>query len=89
MTAKLKKPRALKMQRNADFQVHVDAVAECDEWQVKLEDDDRSYQCGRTVRVPALCFDESDAKAIRKLAAWLEDAAQWMESKPLATKAKR
>ena len=85
--AKLKKPRPLNMQRNANFQVYF-SVAECDEWQVKLEDDDRHYQCGRTVCVPALCFDEADAKAIRKLAAWLEDAAQWVESKPLATKAK-
>lgn len=76
----------MRLQRNADIAVHLDAVAECDQWEVKLDECDKTYQCGRTVRVPAVTFDEADAKAIRKLAAWLKEAAAWVESKPLAAK---
>lgn len=85
------KPRPIELSRNADLSVHLPPEAlhaACDQWECDM-DGSGTYQCGRTVRVPALMFDEGDAKRIRKLAAWLEDAAAWVESKPLAAKAKR
>lgn len=82
------KPRPITLSRNADVTVHLppDSLqAACDQWECDM-DGSGSYQFGRTVRVPALMFDEGDAKTIRKLAAWLEEAAAWVESKPLASK---
>lgn len=86
---KASKPKRLVMQRHADWQTHIEAAAECDRWEVSLDGNGRKYECGRTVRVPALCFDEHGAKAMRRLAAWLEQAAAWAESGEPAAKPRR
>lgn len=77
------KPRSIDLSANVDYSPHNDAV--CDQWECDIEGDG-AYSFGRTVRVPSVIFDEGDAKRIRKLAAWLEEAAAWVESKPLAAK---
>ena len=80
----MRKPRSMDVTRNAcepDGKHH----ASCDEW---LCDPDGQgwHACGRTVTVPAVVFDESDGKQLRRLAEWLQGAADWVESKPLAGK---
>lgn len=81
-----RKPRVMDLSASVDDSPT--GRAECDQWECDIEGDG-TYVCGRTIRVPAVIFDEGDAKRIRKLAAWLEEAAAWVESKPLSAKAKR
>jgi hypothetical protein len=79
------KPRPLDLTRNADAEAHpslgdlMPQRAECDQWECDM-DGSGTYECGRTVRVPCVVFDEGDAKKIRKLAEWLQMAATWVES---------
>lgn len=80
----MRKPRSMDLTRNACEPDDTHRAA-CDEWTCDIEGDG-TYTCGRTVRVPAVVFDESDGKQIRKLADWLLGAADWVESKPLAPK---
>ena len=84
----VRKPRPLNLTRNAcDPPVAAGDShhASCDEWECDI-DGEGSYACGRTVAVPAVVFDESDGKQLRRLAEWLQGAADWVESKPLAGK---
>jgi hypothetical protein len=77
-----RKPRPLDLTRNADAEAHPQLGkpehAECDQGGCDMEGSGR-YECGRTVRVPCVVFDESDGKKIRKLAEWLQAAAAWVE----------
>ena len=43
------------------------------------------YECGTAIEIEGLAFDEGDAAEIRRLAAWLTQAAQWLESKSRVT----
>ncbi|NDC55122.1 MAG: hypothetical protein EBZ74_12860, partial [Planctomycetia bacterium] len=77
--ASSRKPRPLDLTPNADISidprgVSLDQAAQCDQWECDM-DGSGTYECGRTVRVPAVVFDEGDAKKIRKLAEWLQMAA--------------
>lgn len=80
---KASKPKPLRMRRNMRFPhdpLSANA-ATCTQWSVKLEDDDRTAECGKSVEVELLCFDEGDGRQLRKLAAWLLEAAKWVEAK--------
>jgi hypothetical protein len=81
--SKVSKPRPLRMARNMRFPGDPlsPAAAYCTKWSVKLEDDDETHECGKAVEVELLCFDEGDGKQLRKLAAWLLEAAKWVEAK--------
>ena len=80
---KASKPKPLRMRRN--MRVPYDPLspnaATCTQWSVKLEDDDETHECGKCVEVELLCFDEGDGKQLCKLAAWLLDAAKWLDAK--------
>lgn len=80
---KVSKPRPLRMQRNMRYLHHlvVPYAATCTQWSVKLNDTDRTAECGKCVEVEMLCFDEGDGKQLRRLAAWLLEAAKWVEAK--------
>ena len=79
---KVSKPRPLRMSRNMRHYVTLSpAAANCTQWSVKLQDDDETHECGKCVEVELLCFDEGDGKQLRKLAAWLLEAAKWLEAK--------
>jgi hypothetical protein len=66
------KPQDLKL-RNA---VVEGEKAECQQWSVV-----GGGECGRSVFLPAMMFDEGDARDMRRLAAWLEKAAAWVEER--------
>lgn len=72
------KPTALSLIRNLN-QDNPSTSAECTAWSIDLSDDQEGVECGRCVELPALCFDEGDGPEIRKLAAWLEQSARWIE----------
>jgi hypothetical protein len=79
--SKVSKPRPLRMSRNMRQYVTLSsAAASCTQWSVKLQDDDETHECGKSVEVELLCFDEGDGKQLRKLAAWLLEAAAWLEA---------
>lgn len=83
-TQKVSKPRPLRMSRNMRqpwFDSMTMAAAYCTQWSVTLQDDDQTHECGKAVEVELLCFDEGDGEQLRKLAAWLIEAAKWVESK--------
>jgi len=80
--SKVSKPRPLRMGRNMRYPGGElsSAAAHCTQWSVKLQDDDETHECGKAVEVELLCFDEGDGKQLRKLAAWLLEAAAWVEA---------
>lgn len=43
---------------------------------------DGREECGTAVEVASLAFDEGDAKSIRRLAQWLNQAADWLDAQP-------
>lgn len=71
-----RKPDDLKL-RNA---VVEGEAADCQQWQMSGVTG-KAVECGRSVFVPALMFDEGDARDMRRLAAWLEKAAAWVEER--------
>lgn len=74
---KVEKPKPMKFERNLSLAPI--RVAECSGWQCDFGDG-KGVEFGRAVEVPGLCFDEGDAKKIRTLAAWLKEAADWVEA---------
>jgi len=72
-----RKPQDLKL---TDVVITEGQVAECQQWRTEglLGN---TVDCGRSVFVPALMFDEGDARDMRRLAAWLEKAAAWVEER--------
>jgi hypothetical protein len=74
-------PRPLSLTRNLDVSVYGERElqAECDQWECDIDGHGR-VEFGKSVSVPALCFDESDGDAIRRLSAWLLKAAAWVEA---------
>lgn len=76
------KPRPLPLTRNIDVAIYgeKELFAECDQWECDIDGHGR-VEFGRSVSVPAACFDECDGDAIRRLSAWLLKAAEWVEQK--------
>lgn len=70
------KPQDLKL-RNA---VVEGEKAECQQWRTGGVNG-KTVECGRSVFLPAMMFDEGDARDMRRLAAWLEKAAAWLEER--------
>lgn len=81
MRRKAQKPAALPLDRNLN-DTNTSTAAECTSWSFDVSDDSEGIECGRCVEVPALCFDEGDGPEVRKLAAWLELSAKWLEDSP-------
>ena len=81
MPKAIDKPKPLRMKRNMKFPGDPLApnAAICTAWQIKLCDEDHTPECGRSIEVEPLCFDEGDGDKLRKLAAWLVSAAEWIE----------
>lgn len=69
-----RKPPKLRFDRNLDTTMTT-LACECLSWRLSEKD------FGRAVTVPGLCFDEEDAKRIRKLSDWLRSAADWLEGR--------
>jgi hypothetical protein len=74
----MKKPKPLTMNRNLRSMADMPA-AKIVSWQLGR------YECGTAIEIEGLAFDEGDAAEIRRLAAWLTQAAQWLESKSRVT----
>lgn len=71
----MKKPSPLNLNRNLRSLEDTPA-AKITSWQLGR------YECGTAIEIEGLAFDEQDAPAIRTLAAWLTQAAEWLEAKP-------
>lgn len=68
------RPRKLNLGRNANSEHDTEAV--CDQFTAIV--DGKRATIGRVVSVPAVTFDEGDARAMRRLATWLTTAAEWV-----------
>lgn len=72
--ATMKKPSPLNLNRNLRSLEDMPA-AKITSWQLGR------YECGTAIEIEGLAFDEGDAAEIRRLAAWLTQAAKWLEAK--------
>lgn len=79
-TKRAAKPKALSINHKWRDFPSAETSASCQQWECDMEGDGR-YEIGRTVNVPAMCFDESGGKQLRRLAKWLGQAAAWVEAR--------
>lgn len=72
-------PEPLHLNKNLCRMDNVPA-AQVMRWAVEL--DEGKKECGTAIAVEAVAFDEGDGKSIRRLAKWLNQAADWLDAQP-------